>query len=103
MDMYWRLQDIPELKSLGKADRAELYVSTAPKRFRDPVMLLALIPLFVIVAIGCYIGQHVLPWRYGIAIGGGVGAAVANGLIEILWINRCRSYLAGEARLRSRS
>ena len=101
MVIYWRLQDMPELKPLSKAERTEVWVTTAAKRFRDPVMLLMLIPLFLIVALGNYLGGQLLPWRFGSAIGGGLGAGFAVVLWEVVALNRCRLYVTNELRRRS--
>lgn len=89
------------MKPLSKAERTEVWVATAPKRFRDPVMLLMLIPFFLVVALGNFLGGHLLPWRFGSAIGGGVGGGVAVALYEIVALNRCRLYVANEVNRRS--
>ena len=94
MTFYWRLADIPELRSLSKAERTEVWNATLGRRLRDPVVMWLLVPFFLIVAVGNYLGGLLLPWRFGSAIGGGIGAGVAVSLLLVVSYNRCRPYLA---------
>ena len=101
LQLYWRLQDIPELKPLKKAERTEVWSAVSVKLFRDPIMLLLLVPFFLIVALGNYLGELALPWRFGSAIGGGIGGGLAAGAYVAASYGRCRPYLAEEVRRRT--
>lgn len=103
MEFYWRLEDIPELRSLSKAEQTEVWYATLGRRLRDPVVMWLLVPYFLIVAAGNYLGGLLLPWRFGSAIGGGIGAGAALAMLLIVSYNRCRPYLAEEARRRTRA
>lgn len=96
MEIYWRLKDIPELRSLSKAQRSEIWAGTIGARFRDPVIYLLMVAFFLIVALGNYLGDLIIPLRLGGAIGGGLGAGVAAWLGVIVTYQRCRPYLAAE-------
>lgn len=102
MSLIWRLQDIPELKELSRAERTEVWAATGSKRFRDPVMMTLLVPYFLVVAIGNYLGGQWLPWRYGWAIGGGIGVAIGMAFYVTVSYNRCRPYLVEEVHNRAR-
>ena len=101
MELYWRLRDIPELEKLDKGQRTEVWVATFNKRLRDPFLLLLIIPYFLIVFLGNFLGDRLLPFSYGSSIGGGLGAGLAVYLFFVVTFHRARPHLAEEIRRRS--
>jgi hypothetical protein len=101
LKLYWRLQDIPELKPLSKAERTEVWVATSVKLVRDPVMWVMLVPLFLVVALGNYLGELWLPGKIGTAVGGGIASGLAAGFLVAASYGRCRPHLAAEVRRRA--
>ena len=103
MELYWRLEDIPELRSLTKADRTELWSKMIHQRVRDRFMLALFVPYIFIIALGNYIGDLLIPFRFGSSIGGGLGAGVAIWLFFVVAIHRSRPFLKEEAQQRLKS
>ena len=101
MEFYWRLKDIPELKSLDKGERTEVWVATMGRRMRDPWLLLLLIPYFVIVGLCNYLGGLLIPWEYGSSICGGIGAGLSIFLSSTVIFQRSRPHFAEEIHRRS--
>jgi hypothetical protein len=101
VEIYWRLEDIPELKCLDKAERSQVWAATVGQRFRDPFMLLLLVLFFLIVSLGNHLGGLLIPVRFGSAVGGGLGAGLAASFYVIASYHRCRPYFAEEIRRRS--
>ncbi len=101
MALFWRLQDIPELQPLDKDQRTKVWMATTGRRIRDPLLLLLLIPFFIVVGLGYYLGGLLVPWKLGSSLGGGFGAGLAILLFMPIALQRSRAYIVEELRRRS--
>lgn len=100
MEIYWKTKDIPELKNLSDFDGKEVWVATAGKRLLDPLYLLLVPAMFLIVGLGVYLGDLLLPFRFGSSIGGGLLGAMASMGMNVVMNGRGRRHLAEEIRRR---
>jgi len=100
MSIHWTLNSIPELAPLTPTQRHELWFANLGKFFKNPVNLLVLIPFFGCVALGNYLGDMLIPWKHGIAIGGGLGAGLAVYLFQMVTFNRLRPHMHRDAEQR---
>lgn len=96
MPIYWRLEDFPELTPLSPAKRQELWVAVAPKVYRDPKVLLLLIPFFGCIALGNILGDRFFSFRFGSALGGGLGGGLAVFTLTVGAFQFCRPHLIRE-------
>ena len=103
MKFYWRLSDIPELRPLNKAQQREIWASTAGRRIRDPYLLLGIVPILLLVLLGNWLGETLLPWSFGRIIGGALGAGLGSFVGVIMSTPRARPHLAAEVRRRGLS
>ena len=101
MAFYWHLRDIPELRSLDRAQQQEVWVATAGRRLRDPSSILAILVATVTVGLCYTLGSYLIPLSYGGVIGGGIGAGLGSLLGLEISMLRSRPYLAEEIRRRS--
>jgi hypothetical protein len=101
MKLYWRLRDIPEMKTLEKGQQTEVWIATFSRRLRDPFLLLLVVPCFLIVILCNFLGGLLIPISYGSSIGGGLGAGLAIYLVFVVSFNRARPHFAEEIHRRS--
>ena len=102
MALYWRLGDIPELGSLSSGQQKEVWAATLTKRFRDPILLMTVLPCACVAGLGGYLGCLVIGGSLGVAIGAGAGGAIGNLIFWPISMVRSRPFLAAEVRARSK-
>ena len=69
MELYWKLENIPELAPLSKAQRTEVWVATIGPKLRSKDSILALVVFLFFMACFGLIGGSLIPGRYGTMIG----------------------------------
>ncbi len=102
MSFLWQFNSIPELQPLSTREQKEVWAATAPRAFKDPVVLVTMLACAILGGLGGATGPRLLHSWVGIPLGVLIGGGIGYMLYWQVAVSRLRPHLAAEIQARKR-